>query len=87
MNSPPQQKPTAPIAETPLFFKASITGFASSIVLSWQYKNKSSEAKSINNASTLENSISTFKTPQFKILVYFLSEYVETTWSSKPYKV
>jgi len=29
-NSPPQQKEAAPIDKTPLCFKASITGFASS---------------------------------------------------------
>lgn len=33
-HSPPQQKPAAPIAVTPLLFKASITGFATSIPFS-----------------------------------------------------
>ena len=39
MNSPPQQKPAAPIAETPLLFRASRIGFASSNALSYQSKN------------------------------------------------
>ena len=38
VNSPPQQKPTAPIAETPLLFKASITTLTSSNPLSYKYR-------------------------------------------------
>lgn len=39
-DSPPQQKPTAPIAETPLLFKASSNGFAASDALIYQYTNE-----------------------------------------------
>lgn len=34
--SPPQQKPAAPTADTPFFFKAAITGLASSYPLSYK---------------------------------------------------
>ena len=42
-NSPPQQKPAAPTAETPLLFTASITGFASSNPLSFRKNYRASD--------------------------------------------
>ncbi len=44
--SPPQQKPAAPTAETPLLFTASITGFASSNPLSYWNNDTVSETTS-----------------------------------------
>lgn len=38
VNLPPQQNPAAPIAEIPLLFRSSITGFDSSNPLSYQTK-------------------------------------------------
>lgn len=48
-SSPPQQKPAAPIAETPLLFKASITGFASSNPFSYPCEKQDLSINFFNN--------------------------------------